>query len=98
MQFEAMQNKFTFKTGRVLEDVLYRYTIREEIVHPGHLWVLTRNMRRLFDDEEWEELLGGVLPIPSVPESLVRCIHKYDDVRIYIGTTRAFLTVIGCYR
>ncbi|RUP45379.1 hypothetical protein BC936DRAFT_148253 [Jimgerdemannia flammicorona] len=90
LSFSRMRpdEKWTLKSGKVVEDIMFAYgeKLKEEsLIHSWILDLSDTRVQDLFTKEEWEEVRTHNMPkIPKVPKELAKHMVSYatkDDVR-----------------
>ncbi|CAG8579004.1 568_t:CDS:10 [Paraglomus brasilianum] len=87
-QYEDMDDKYKWKleSGRRVEDVLYEFGCSRQFEHLAHSFTIDlddRQMKSLFKDEEWKEILEtNVKDDPTLDDDLERCINAFAKTNL----------------
>ncbi|RUS31851.1 hypothetical protein BC938DRAFT_476926 [Jimgerdemannia flammicorona] len=80
--------KWTLKSGRAVEDIMFAYGVKLEEESLVHSWILDLSDTRLqglFTREEWEEIRTHNMPkIPQIPKELAMHMVSYATVDVQV--------------
>ncbi|KAF9085756.1 hypothetical protein BGX27_003365 [Mortierella sp. AM989] len=76
-------DKWTLKSGTVVENVLFKAGMKLKEFHPIHLFMLDlgdKYTRNLFSQSDWTEICNGLPDVPSYSAEASKYLDQFDSV------------------